>query len=283
MTEIAASVRQGISQACQRAGAGNLADCVATVTSRMLHQVGRACAYRTSEQPISVLACVEKLVSSFWLNPQDLKKRLPPPMKYAADDILGPNPLEAFDNTTHRSLVTFVRQEAQIYVRDGAIPPEARCMNPYEWKIFARMNLDRQRFGSSPLQVDCDLVSVARAHSQDISTHKPQWKTAQGDDPHLGSNGSTPHARITAGTSSRFYQTAENTWRSGTMYSLSSSEQCQAELMNSPGHRRNILDPNLTHAGIGIYVHPDDGQVFVTQAFGGMLGGVQASQRAGSR
>lgn len=36
-------------------------------------------------------------------------------------------------------------------------------------------------------------------------------------------------------------------------------------LMNSPGHRRNILDPNVNHVGVGI--RKKDGMFYVTQIF----------------
>lgn len=43
--------------------------------------------------------------------------------------------------------------------------------------------------------------------------------------------------------------------------------EAQAGLMNSPGHRANILDPAHTHIGIGLAYNPETGQVRLAQEF----------------
>jgi uncharacterized protein YkwD len=43
-------------------------------------------------------------------------------------------------------------------------------------------------------------------------------------------------------------------------------EKAHSSLMNSPGHRRNILNPNYTHVGIGIIDGGPYGKMF-TQLF----------------
>jgi hypothetical protein len=44
-------------------------------------------------------------------------------------------------------------------------------------------------------------------------------------------------------------------------------EQAQAQLMNSPGHRENILDPGHTHVGIGLAYDAARGQFRLAQEF----------------
>lgn len=283
MPEIASAIQRGIARTCREASVQRRAECEKTVADNLQMQIQTICEYSAAQRPVAKDECVRKVLSSFWLDPNDLKKKLPAKMKSVADDISGPKPLRALDGTTHRSLLTFVEKEAQIYARDEAVPAENRCMNHHERKIFDRMNGDRARFAKGLLKPDCDLVKAARAHSEDLGKNKPEWINNEQFKPHVGSNGSTPHQRITAATSGRFNKTAENTWRSGTSYNLDSSDECQVDLMNSPGHRKNILDPDLTHAGIGIYVRPQDGQVFVTQAFAGLPRSTTTSQRAGGR
>ncbi|MBI4125763.1 MAG: CAP domain-containing protein [Deltaproteobacteria bacterium] len=283
MPKIAAAVQRKINEACKEAGSGRPPECVEAVAGKIREQAARACRYRAAERQTPVASCTDRLVSSYWLNIDQLKKRLPAKLKYVADDILESSPLEAGDGTTHRSLATFVDKEARIFAREEAVPPEARCMSHYERKIFERLNQDRGRFGQKPLKPDCDLVKAAKSHSEDLGRHKPDWINNDTYKPHIGSDGRTPHERITAATAGRFYKTAENTWRSGMMYTLFNSDACQVDLMNSEGHRNNILAPDLTHAGIGIYVDPNNGQVFVTQNFGGVPQGAGASHRAGGR
>ena len=43
-------------------------------------------------------------------------------------------------------------------------------------------------------------------------------------------------------------------------------ERGHSSLMNSPGHRANILNPKFEQIGVGIYIAPD-GEFYVTQLF----------------
>jgi uncharacterized protein YkwD len=43
--------------------------------------------------------------------------------------------------------------------------------------------------------------------------------------------------------------------------------------MNSPGHRKNILNPQLENIGIGSATN-DNGSIFWTQDFGTPMGGI---------
>jgi len=46
-----------------------------------------------------------------------------------------------------------------------------------------------------------------------------------------------------------------------------SSPRAHTRLMGSPAHRANILDPELTHVGIGVRRDDRDGELVVTQIF----------------
>jgi len=48
--------------------------------------------------------------------------------------------------------------------------------------------------------------------------------------------------------------------------SLSLIDQAHEGLMNSPGHRANILSPDVTHLGIGVVANAN-GDIWVTQMF----------------
>jgi uncharacterized protein YkwD len=46
-----------------------------------------------------------------------------------------------------------------------------------------------------------------------------------------------------------------------------SAERAHDALLSSPAHRRNLLDPALTHVGIGVAVDSGRGLLYVTQCF----------------
>lgn len=306
VTKVSRVIQRGIEAACKQEGSTNLEDCVGTIGREISQQFWKICMGRSAEnrQKVNDLTCVDSLQRVFWRSSRlHLKPKLPRALKYLAEEMPAKAPMEAWDRTTHSSLVFFVGRLAELHVenerRYASIPPRARCMNYHEYKVFTKLNEDRARHGAPPVQPDCDLARTARNHSRDIALHKPLWeykvkerddpKYDPKDDPHIGSNGSDPHGRIMAAIRFRFMKSAENTWRSGTMYTPEMSEQAQRALMDSPGHRRNILDPEFTHVGVGIYVLEPHGkrrqQVFVTQNFAGVPSskGRTASQNASGR
>ncbi|NJK79369.1 MAG: CAP domain-containing protein [Chloroflexaceae bacterium] len=63
-------------------------------------------------------------------------------------------------------------------------------------------------------------------------------------------------------------------------------EDAQQALMNSPGHRRNILNPTHTHVGVGFAYNPDTGRFYLAQEFVGQYVGIEsmpATARLGDR
>lgn len=109
----------------------------------------------------------------------------------------------------------------------------------FEQLMIELMNQARVEHGLKPLIYDKGLTAQARAHSQDmIDQHYFS---------HTGSNGSTPESRMkNAGyLNEHFY--AENL-----AYGQYSSIFAHEGLMNSLGHRKNILNKDLTHAGVGV-------------------------------
>lgn len=109
----------------------------------------------------------------------------------------------------------------------------------FEWRVFELVNTERARHGLLPLVWDEGLAVLARAHSRDMSTNDMFG--------HMGSDGLEPSERITrAGVA--WSIVAENVFR-GTV----GPESAMDAWMGSPGHRANILNPELTHIGIGVY------------------------------
>ena len=119
-----------------------------------------------------------------------------------------------------------------------------------EATLLQLVNLERQQRGMLPLAWDPQLQLLARQHSREMMSH--------GYFGHVSPESGDLTARLRdAAVFTR--RAAENLVRS------SSSSRAHARLMESPSHRANILDPNLTHLGIGI--ESRNGELVVTQIF----------------
>jgi uncharacterized protein YkwD len=120
-----------------------------------------------------------------------------------------------------------------------------------EARMLQLVNEERASKGLRPLRADPELTEVARAHSRDM--------LARGYFSHVSPEGKDPFDRIRQAQVS--YLTAgENLALAPT---LSLAHQA---LMNSPGHRANILRPAFGRVGIGIMDGGRHGEM-VTQAF----------------
>ena len=107
----------------------------------------------------------------------------------------------------------------------------------YEAAMLEMVNKERSKNGLKPLRFDPELVPVARAHSQDMFT--------RGYFAHVNLEGKNPFDRMRA-ANIRFTAAGENLALAQTV------EIAHTNLMNSPGHRANILNPAFGRVGIGI-------------------------------
>lgn len=140
---------------------------------------------------------------------------------------------------------------------DIGVDPDA------ETRILDLLNGARVAAGLRPLETDGALQSVGRAHARDMylrgyfAHETPECGGAvpdEVDDPRC----TDPFVRI---------QRAGITYASaGENLALApSSAQAHRGLMDSPGHRANILDPGYTRVGVGVYQGPYG--LMVTQLF----------------
>lgn len=126
-------------------------------------------------------------------------------------------------------------------------PPTAAA----EERMLALLNAARAKAGQRPVASDAELRAIAMAHSEDMARAHFVG--------HVSPTTGNPEDRIkragvwlTAG--------GENISRAG------SPEAAHEDLMNSPGHRANMLSPTFTHVGIAIV--PDGEQILATLVFG---------------
>jgi len=99
------------------------------------------------------------------------------------------------------------------------------------------VNQERQKAGVAALRIDTELSRVARIKSEDMMA-----------------NGYFSHTSPTYGSPFQMMRTFGISFRSaGENIARSSSvNNAHNGLMNSEGHRRNILNPGFTHIGVGI-------------------------------
>jgi uncharacterized protein YkwD len=120
-----------------------------------------------------------------------------------------------------------------------------------EAQMLQLVNQERAAQGLGPLRTDPELAAVARAHSRDMF--------ARGYFSHVTPEGKDPFDRIRQ-AQVRYITAGENLALAPTL------QQAHQGLMNSPGHRANILRPAFGRVGIGIVDGGMRGQM-VTQNF----------------
>ncbi|MER5488713.1 CAP domain-containing protein [Streptomyces sp. NPDC002812] len=175
--------------------------------------------------------------------PQDIRPWLGDPFvdPSAEVPVLTDAPAEIFEEPAAEAPV---EPAATPGPSDSAAPSGALA------EVLALVNKERTAVGCPVLTVNEKLTKAAQDHSEDMAAHSNMS--------HTGSDGSDPGQRITrAGYEWRTY--AENV-----AYGYPTAAKVMEGWMNSPGHKRNILDCDLKEIGIGL---AQPGQYW-TQDFG---------------
>ncbi len=113
--------------------------------------------------------------------------------------------------------------------------PEVRT--DLEGKMLTLVNKERAKKGLRPLKADPEMAAVARTHSKDMF--------ARGYFAHENPDGEDPFDRMKEARVN-FTTAGENLALAQTV------EIAHNNLMNSPGHRANIMNPSFGRVGIGI-------------------------------
>jgi uncharacterized protein YkwD len=127
----------------------------------------------------------------------------------------------------------------------------AKVRPDLEARMLQMVNAERATQGLKPLKSDPEMAEVARAHSRDM--------LARGYFSHITPDGKDPFARMQQGNV-QYLVAGENLAFAQTL------PIAHQGLMNSPGHRANILRPQFGRVGIGVL---DAGRygLMVTQNF----------------
>ena len=114
---------------------------------------------------------------------------------------------------------------------------QAQIRPNYEAVMLEMVNQERAKHGLKLLKADPELTQVARLHSKDMF--------ARGYFAHVNPEGKDPFDRMRS-HNIKFLNAGENLALAQTV------EIAHKNLMNSPGHRANILNPGFGRLGIGI-------------------------------
>lgn len=150
--------------------------------------------------------------------------------------------------------------------------------NSLEWQMLDLINEERTSRGLNPLRLELRLNDAAEDHSQ--------WMIDADKFSHTGAGGSSHTARVRDANFdlSGSWRIAENiAWQSvrGAPGLADDVINLHDALMNSSGHRANILNPNLEVIGIGIERGDYKGWdgIFVTQNFAATDGTLRYDSR----
>ncbi|HWW76774.1 MAG TPA: CAP domain-containing protein, partial [Pyrinomonadaceae bacterium] len=143
-----------------------------------------------------------------------------------------------FDDAIQQTLNRLtIKPESNERVELGYEVRETRPRPELEARMLEMVNEERRAAGLKPVAPDPELTEVARAHSADMF--------ARGYFAHVSPEGLDPFDRMKrAGVT--FRTAGENLALAPTL------KIAHTGLMNSPGHRANILRPEFGRLGIGI-------------------------------
>lgn len=144
-----------------------------------------------------------------------------------------------------------VESTSEEFIRLPFTVKNARPREDLELEMLVLINNERKKEGLGPLKFDRELVPVARAHSRDMFSRSYFS--------HLSPDGESPFDRLRE-AEIPFISAGENLALAQTL------KIAHQGLMQSPGHRANILRPTFGRVGIGIL----DGGIYgimVTQNF----------------
>lgn len=147
----------------------------------------------------------------------------------------------------------------------GAAPAEVGepSLGPLERLSLRLVNAERAAQGLPVLRSDPQLSSAARRHAQDMLARRYYG--------HRSPEGSDALDRFIAAGGNAWLKVTENIAICSQCDPLASAELVRTfhrQWMESPGHRGNLLDPQVTHLGFGI-ASGSDGRQLAVQTFAG--------------
>ena len=139
-------------------------------------------------------------------------------------------------------------------------------LSPDEQELVEKVNAERTQRGLNALTVDARLVSTSRGHSSEMCAldyfnhQSPTAGLTSPMDRYLkvlrAGGGATPSSLLVG----------ENIYYCSVFNDVYNVDYGHRALMNSPGHRANILEARFTKIGVGVYRNAK-GEFWVTEMF----------------
>lgn len=142
-------------------------------------------------------------------------------------------------------------------------PQGTAVANRFEAEVIRLVNQARAKEGLAPLAISGRLNLAATLHSEDMARRS---KTIGAKEAHRHTVLGTTRPTVTSRLDYVGYDSWQ-TYRENIAYGYKSAQAVFDAWMNSPGHRANILSPDVTEIGVGFGVAAD-GTWFWTQNFG---------------
>ena len=134
--------------------------------------------------------------------------------------------------------------------------PHISLVQSTEAVIYTKVNAIRKKHGLPELTWASDVAEVARKYSEDMAVRDYFA--------HVNPEGEQVHDRLEkAGIV--FTVSAENLFTSNEFTEI--AEESIRRWMESPGHRDNILNADVTETGVGVYKTAGDNNYYITQVF----------------
>jgi uncharacterized protein YkwD len=142
--------------------------------------------------------------------------------------------------------------------------PSAPAVSAPQAEMLALINAERAQAGDGPLQFDTTLNAVAQARSQDmIARHYFAHEIPGVPGVHMVFD-ILDHDNV------QYEMAGENIALNNYIdfYPMTKTvQQTNTDLMNSPEHRANLLEPHYTKIGIGLAVEQGTGKLILTEVF----------------
>jgi uncharacterized protein YkwD len=136
----------------------------------------------------------------------------------------------------------------------------------FEKLLVELINVERKSRGIKPVVWDGMLSGIARMHSADMRS--------VGHTSHNSSNDGATYTQRLARTPYRASAAAENVAYNSDVV------KAHRALMASPGHRQNILNPNLTVVGVAVMMDFKDEWVYVVEDFAAAIDEISDEEAA---
>lgn len=148
-------------------------------------------------------------------------------------------------------LSLFLAYSSSVYAVEAPCASGASLEPPttQEQELAALVNQERIKAGRQPLRLDARLSCLARQYAQDMA--------ARNFFSHYDPEGNSPFDRLHK-KNITYRAAAENLFKGWRDPEEESMKIAHSFLMQSPGHRRNILDSDFTFMGIGVVRTPEE-------------------------